>query len=113
MSSKRLFVFYEPNSAHARSDGEMEADLNKRIDLINNTEQNVFIFTSNFLYIDEVRMAISQGRLSHEVVEFHFNDITINSNQDGELDEWPKGFGDRTSEILCAIVKNRIARRAK
>jgi hypothetical protein len=102
--SGKLLVYYEPNGAHARSDGEMEAHLNERIDIVNNTEQIIVVFTSNFLYIEEVRMAICQGRISHELVEFHFEDHIINSTKEGRLDEWPKGFGDRTEEILCAIL---------
>jgi hypothetical protein len=113
MIDKRFFVYYEPNGAHSLADGEMEDHLNKRIDIVNSTEQRVFVFVSNFSYIDEVRMAISQGRLSHEIVEFHFNGIVISSDQDGNLDKWPKGFGDRTSKILCAIVQNRIERKIK
>ncbi len=57
--------------------------------------------------IDRVRVAIANGELSCEDVNFIFNGKIIKSNEYGALSEWPDGFCDVGLKLIEKILTGR------
>jgi hypothetical protein len=110
-----LKVFYHPNDLFCQlyKDGEFHAVAQRYADSIKGG-QHISLMTCQEQVIHAVRLAIKQGKLSHEEVEFHFiknmengrikESEVILSNKDGRLDHRPKGFCDWYGNMLSDIL---------
>ncbi len=90
----------------ALADGKCEAYVNQVIGTQKcNPSYRNNIFVTNFLVIDFLRLAIKEGKLKKEDIEFHDkNHEVILSDDNGHLDHWPEGFGDIRMNVLLKIM---------
>ena len=57
------------------------------------------------LCIDAVRLAIHEGKIDHNNIQFKYKDQIILSDRFGSLDSWPDGFNDTLDKILYKLME--------
>ena len=97
----KLVVEYGLNG-YVCSDYELEKDVKRWI----NSEDLSYILVSNESIIQQFRVEVAEGNIHHEDIGFQFDNELILIDENGHLDEWPKGFCDiydKQLDILLSI----------
>ena len=107
-----LIVEYDGLEGHAFPDGvivdKVRGVLKSYFDMKCPDEYKVT--TSNGAFIDAVRLAVLEDKISHKEVKFKFKDELIDVDFMGNLREWPKGFSDAYEDILFRILEMGTAK---
>jgi ferredoxin-NADP reductase len=103
-------IVYDAELGHALPDGKVRAfvdqlakENNEAADL---TAESVWCIGTEQI-IDHIRLAIKDGKISHEQVIFEYKGEEIRSDKDGRLPYWPKGFCEITSQVLMNLCRGR------
>jgi len=55
------------------------------------------------LVIDAIRVLVKTGEIPHDQVQFEYNGITIDIDENGHCDPWPEGFNDTMEKLLVQL----------
>lgn len=103
-----LEIVYDPDLGFAYKDGETSKLVNFWINQVN-AGKHIHIITSTFLTIQELRLAIQQGRLplSKFMLLYRLPNggmQQMDVDTDGNIARWPEGFGDHLEKILIRLL---------
>lgn len=94
-----------------------QAELRRRIEsycvVRSETEETGYICTQSDIVVDTIRLAVVRKVLKYEEVEFHWypdagsTKRTMTVTKYGNLTDWPVGFADVQSTLLCEIITSR------
>lgn len=103
----KLIVVYAPNEYIGLvPDGLMENYVMEFVKSANESKADfVGLLTSQELVVNWVRVNILRGLISHENVEFRFEDNIMFPDKFGYLDWWPTGFCDYNDKILTELLE--------
>jgi len=103
----KLTVEYDPMAGYVFKDGEAQG----WVDDILHHALNKFedrddwvVTVSSALLIDYFRLRLAQGIIAPDQIQFKFNDEILKTNKYGTLERWPKGFCDKTTDILEELL---------
>jgi len=105
-----LTVIYDPNFKGCVPDGQVKKVVDNIISVMDQRPETT---VSNQTVIDELRLRICKGEISHNDIIFKFGDTEIKINEYGACPSgYPKGFLsahiDRVTELLrCASDKKK------
>lgn len=115
---QHLCVIYNPVNGVSYADGLVKEQVQRRIELWRgeaNTEgnpiYNCWVIGSQ-LMIDEIRLQVALGVIEHQAITFMMSTTNkqITCDEHGTLSEWPKGFCDYQSNVLCELARKRTGR---
>ena len=94
-------------------DGTPVSDFNykKFIDSIKKTieyydEEGKYLYrVSTFIPIEATRVAIKNKEIDCNKIQFMYNNTIIKVDKNGNLSEWPDGFGTLIINLLCQLAK--------
>lgn len=72
--------------------------------LHNKTKEDALYIVSNECIVDAMKLMVLEGAVSHNDVQFKFNDEILKINELGEIEKYPKGFCDQNQEIMRKVV---------
>ena len=100
----KLIIEYDAENGDAIPDGKaMETVLNAyKLSLRFNTPS--FLKTSSENVVLAARVAIKEGKFSHEKVEFRYKQESWYMDKDGRNEFWPVGFCDTCSRFLERLL---------
>ncbi|GEM_PF-4281629 len=71
------------------------------------TEQDVTYRVGNEAVVQAMRLAVIEGLISSEDLQFKFKDRLLKINDLGEIENFPEGFCDISTNILFKLLKAR------
>lgn len=99
-----LTIEYNPVDAIPVADGRCEVEVSRIIDIFRDVNGAYKWAVSSSLMIDYFRLAVVQGKISHEELRFKFKDEIITVHENGSLSHWPKGFCDYLDIVIRKII---------
>lgn len=104
-----IIVEYNPTSDYVVPDAEVEKYVDDVLNYYKNTNPTVFglkITVGSEIIIQAFRVAIKEGRISHNDIVFEYNGERLPPDSYGRLCKWPKGFCSISLEFLSRLLKN-------
>jgi hypothetical protein len=89
------------------SDFEVEKFANEYCVIYSETKKDTTYVVSNENIVDAMKLMVAEGKISNEHLQFKFEDELINVNNKGEIEKYPIGFCDYTTNILFKLFKLR------
>lgn len=99
-SNKRFVVIYDPIKGDATPDGLAKVVVDGYI----NSTKNYTIVTSTSLVVDCFRIAVSEGRISHDEIAFFHKDIEVTISERGLINSAPVGFCDLHEKYIMQLL---------
>ena len=103
----KLTVEYDPMAGHVYKDGEAQGWVDDILHhALNKVEdrEDLVVTVASALLIDYFRLRLAQGIILPDQIQFKFNDQIIKANKYGTLEQWPRGFCDKTMDILEELL---------
>ena len=115
----KLIIEYNADGGYIFPDGKIEAWVNETVKqfknkLRNNIEEDRKLIVANTIAIDFFRLALAEGRIEKDQIEFVFEGKTLEHNKYGVIKHWPKEYCDipikpmvKMMEIGAKIAKEK------
>ena len=106
--AKVFRIKYDPINGFVTPDANIEECIKNYITTFEvSSEYTYTISVGSELLIDAFRVAIREDKVSHEVVEFEFEDQILKPDSNARLDHWPRGFGDIHSNFFRRLLTRK------
>lgn len=93
----------DPDRGRAFADGECDAEIDRWIARHNSGQDHRCWASTENIFL-ALRVAIKQGKISHEDVLVEFNGQLGEFDKDGRSEFWPDGFCDYTQKKLFVLL---------
>ena len=100
-------VIYDPEFGQIVPDADIESFVKSYID---NHSRNAKVRVGSETLFTRFRVAVAEGDLDFESVEFYFKGELIKHRADGSLERWPKGMCDYYGNYVRRITACRRPR---
>lgn len=103
-----LIVNYDPDNHFVVEDGKIEKCVNELLEMYFKTAIGVYetkITVGSELIVQYFRVAVREGKISHEDIKFEYKGQRIDVDKFGNLREWPKGFCDIVDDYLNRLIE--------
>jgi len=100
----KITVIYNPVEGISCRDAEAGIFVSTIIEDFFRKGRNDEVIVGNSLIIDNFRLAIFEGRIGVNNIEFRFKDQLLIHDKDARFTDWPNGFCDYTERILEKLL---------